>query len=229
MMRDAATPANIKRADKSVRVLRMKAFLSRALVMATLCHVLSGQAGAQQIQSLAAAGAVGTSPVASSLAPKFVIGVGDVLGVTFWREQAMSGDVVVRPDGKISLPLLNDVQAAGYTPEQLAAIVGKAAAKYVADPLASVIVRQINSRKVFVLGAVGKQGPVVLTSDMTVLQLIALVGGLQEYADKKGIVVVRQENGREKRMKFNYNEVIEGKKLEQNIMLKPGDTVLVFD
>jgi len=137
--------------------------------------------------------------------------------------------VIVRPDGKISLPLLNDVQAAGYTPEQLAAIVAKAAAKYVADPLASVIVRQINSRKVFVLGAVGKQGPVVLTSDMTVLQLIALVGGLSEYADKKGIVVVRQENGREKRMKFNYNEVIEGKKLEQNIKLQPGDTVLVFD
>jgi len=101
--------------------------------------------------------------------------------------------------------------------------------KTVADPLASVIVRQINSRKVFVLGAVGKQGPVVLTSDMTVLQLIALVGGLSEYADKKGIVVVRQENGREKRMKFNYNEVIEGKKLEQNIKLQPGDTVLVFD
>jgi len=159
----------------------------------------------------------------------YVIGPEDALSVVFWREKDLSLDVIVRPDGKISLPLLNDVQAAGYTPEQLAAIVAKAAAKYVADPLASVIVRQINSRKVFVLGAVGKQGPVVLTSDMTVLQLIALVGGLSEYADKKGIVVVRQENGREKRMKFNYNEVIEGKKLEQNIKLQPGDTVLVFD
>jgi len=194
--------------------------------MAFVGSASSTQQPAGSTQQPAGAASV---PEGVPLPAGYVIGPEDALSVVFWREKDLSLDVIVRPDGKISLPLLNDVQAAGYTPEQLAAIVAKAAAKYVADPLASVIVRQINSRKVFVLGAVGKQGPVVLTSDMTVLQLIALVGGLSEYADKKGIVVVRQENGREKRMKFNYNEVIEGKKLEQNIKLQPGDTVLVFD
>jgi polysaccharide export outer membrane protein len=159
--------------------------------------------------------------------PGYVIGPEDLLSVIFWREKDLSGDVIVRPDGKISLPLLNDVQAAGYTPEQLAALVADSAAKFVADPLATVIVKQINSRKVYVLGAVGKQGPVLLTGEMDVLQLIGQVGGLQDYADSKKVIIVRKENGRERRIRFNYDEVIAGKKTEQNIKLQPGDTVLV--
>jgi polysaccharide export outer membrane protein len=139
----------------------------------------------------------------------------------------LSVEVVVRPDGKISLPLLNDVQAAGYTPEQLAEIVEKAAMKYVADSDTTVIVKQINSRKVYVLGEVAKPGTVSLTGEMNVLQLIASVGGLQEYADKGNILIIRNENGRERRMRFNYKQVIDGKNLQQNIMLQPGDTVLV--
>jgi polysaccharide export outer membrane protein len=161
--------------------------------------------------------------------PGYVIGPEDFLAVVFWQEKDLSTEVVVRPDGKISLPLLNDVQAAGHTPEQLAAIVSKAASKFVTEPLATVIVKQINSRKVFVLGAVGKPGPVNLTTDMTVLQLLSLVGGLQEYAKRKDITVVRRENGQERRYKFNYDEVMAGKKTAQNIKLEPGDTVLVFD
>jgi polysaccharide export outer membrane protein len=144
-----------------------------------------------------------------------------------WREKELSADVIVRPDGKISLPLLNDVQAAGYTPEQLAEIVEKEAVKYVTDSDATVIVKQINSRKVFVIGEVGKPGAFPLTSEMNVLQLIASVGGLNEYADKGNVMILRIENGRERRFRFNYKEVIEGKKLQQNILLQPGDTVLV--
>lgn len=157
----------------------------------------------------------------------YVIGLDDLLTVHFWGDTQMSGEVVVRPDGKISLPLLNDVQAAGYSPEQLGELLEKAAAKYVADPDATVIVREIRSRKVFVLGEVAKPGAVTLNGDMNVLQLLASVGGLLEYADKSDIVVLRKEDGRERRLKFNYNDVVKGKNVQQNILLQPGDTVVV--
>ena len=159
----------------------------------------------------------------------YVIGPEDVLTVIVWREKELSAEVVVRPDGKISLPLLNDVQAAGLTPEALAEIVEKAATKFVKDSDATVIVKEIRSRKVFVLGEVAKPGVFPLTSETTVLQLIASVGGLLEYADRKNILILRVENGRERRLKFNYNDVIAGKNLQQNILLQPGDTVLVRD
>jgi polysaccharide export outer membrane protein len=139
----------------------------------------------------------------------------------------MSSDVVVRPDGKISLPLVNELQAAGLTPAQLRAAVEKAAAKWVKEPDATVIVKTINSRKVSILGNVGKAGTYPLTGDMTVLQLIALAGGLQEYADAKGITIMRKQDGRDVTLKFNYKDVVKGKNLQQNVSLKPGDTVIV--
>jgi len=167
-------------------------------------------------------------PIASdSVPPDFVIGADDVLSIVFWQETAMSSEVVVRPDGKISLPLLKDVQAAGYTPEQLTATLVKAASKYVAQPNATVIVKQIHSRKVFIVGQVAKPGSFPLTGDMTVLQLISLAGDVLEYAKSKDIVVVSKENGSEHRSKFNYKDVLKGKHIEQNILLRPGDTVIV--
>jgi len=190
-------------------------------IFLTLTHAQARQNGGSTQQT-------GSANGAPLVLPKgYVIGPEDVLSIVVWREKDLSGDVVVRPDGKISLPLLNDVQAAGYTPEQLAVIVEKAAIKYVTDSDTTVIVKQINSRKVYVLGEVGKPGAFPLTSEMNVLQLIASVGGLAEFADKKNVMILRMENGRERRFKFNYNEVIEGKNLQQNIMLQPGDTVLV--
>lgn len=167
------------------------------------------------------------APAGVALPAGYVIGPEDLLSVVFWRDKELSADVVVRPDGKISVPLLNDVQAAGYTPEQLADVLVKSATKYIADPTATVIVKEIRSRKVYVLGEVGKPGTVPLIGEMNVLQLIATVGGLLEYADKENITIVRMENGKERRFKFNYKEVVKGKKPEQNIMLKPGDTVVV--
>jgi polysaccharide biosynthesis/export protein len=167
------------------------------------------------------------APAGVPLPAGYVIGPEDMLTVVFWRDKELSAEVVVRPDGKISVPLLNDVQAAGYTPEQLADVLVKAATKYIADPTATVIVREIRSRKVYVLGEVGKPGTVPLIGEMNVLQLIATVGGLLEYADKENITIVRMENGKERRFKFNYKDVVKGKKTEQNIMLKPGDTVVV--
>jgi polysaccharide export outer membrane protein len=156
-----------------------------------------------------------------------VIGPEDLLSIVFWQEPAMSTEVVVRPDGKISLPLLKDVQAAGYTPELLTGALMKAATKFVSLPNATVIVKQINSRKVFVVGQVGKPGTFPLMGDLTVLQAIALAGGVLEYAKSANVVNVRKEEGREQRFKFNYKEVLKGKNTAQNIVLKPGDTVIV--
>jgi polysaccharide export outer membrane protein len=133
----------------------------------------------------------------------------------------------VRPDGRISLPLLNEVQAAGQTPEELRVYLEKAAAKFVAEPNATVVVKTINSRKVYITGNVLKPGTYPLAGDMTVLQLIAVAGGLQEYADSKKIVVMRREDGRDRHFSFNYKDVTRQKNLQQNIALKPGDTVIV--
>jgi polysaccharide export outer membrane protein len=204
----------------------MKKLFIRAACVAGLCHVLLAPATAQQVpQSRPASGAA--APVAAALPPSFVIGVSDVLAITFWRDPRLSGDVVVRPDGRISLPLLNDVPAAGSTPEQLASVLEATAAKYIADADVTVIVKEIHSRRVFVVGQVTNPGMVVLSGDMNVLQLIAMSGGLLEYADKKNLVIVRTENGQERRFKFNYNDVLKGKNLSQNILLQPGDTVVV--
>ena len=207
--------------------MRLDGLRSFACAAAIFCIFLT-LAHAQARQTAGSTQQTGSANSAPVVLPKgYVIGPEDVLSIVVWREKDLSGDVIVRPDGMISLPLLNDVQAAGYTPEQLAVIVEKAAIKYVTDSDTTVIVKQINSRKVFVIGEVGKPGAFPLTSEMNVLQLIASVGGLNEYADKGNVMILRMENGKERRFRFNYKEVIEGKKLQQNILLQPGDTVLV--
>ena len=194
-----------------------------------LCAALSAPADARQALGAAERAYDGNSAaVASTAVPSdYVIGPEDVLSIVFWREKEMSTDVVVRPDGKISVPLLKDVQAAGYTPEQLTATLVDAASKYIAHPNATIIVKEINSRKVFVVGQVAKPGGFPLTGDMTVLQVIALAGDVLEYAKAKDIVVVRKEDGGERRYYFNYKDVLKGRNAEQNIVLKPGDTVIV--
>jgi len=170
---------------------------------------------------------VAALPTGVTVPKGYVIGADDELTLRFWGDAQMSVDVVVRPDGKISVPLLNDVQAAGLTPEQLNTALEKAASKFVAEPTATVIVREIRSRKVFVLGQVTKQGSVPLNTDMTVLQVLSVSGGLLEYADKDNIVVIRKENGRDRRFKVNFNEVVRGKNVQQDIVLQPGDTIYV--
>jgi polysaccharide biosynthesis/export protein len=157
----------------------------------------------------------------------YVIGPDDVLMVIFWREQDLSSEVAVRPDGKISLPLLNEIQASGLTPEELRNNLTKAANRYVEDPAVTIVVKAINSRKVFITGEVAKPGPYPLSGPTTVLQMIATAGGVLEYAKEDRIVVMRTENGRTVSRRFNYKQVSEGKNLQQNIELKPGDTIVV--
>jgi polysaccharide export outer membrane protein len=150
-----------------------------------------------------------------------------VLAVVFWRDKDMSSEVTVRPDGRITLPLINEVQASGLTPDQLRDTLMSAAAKYVEDPNVSVVVKAINSRKVFITGQVAKPGAYPLTSATTVMQLIAIAGGLHEFADAKNIIIMRTENGKPMAYSFNYKDVLKRKNLKQNIDLKPGDTVVV--
>jgi polysaccharide biosynthesis/export protein len=157
----------------------------------------------------------------------YVIGPEDVLTVVVWREKDLSLDVTVRPDGRVTLPLINDVVAQGLTPEQLRDEIKTQVSKFVEDPSVTVTVKQINSRRVYITGMVGKAGAYPLTASTTVVQLIALAGGLQEFADSKNIIIMRTENGKPTALRFNYKEVLNRKNLRQNVELRPGDTVVV--
>ena len=157
----------------------------------------------------------------------YVIGADDRLTINFWRDKELSADVVVRPDGRISLPLLNDVEAAGLTPEQLRRRLLEAASRFVEDPSPTVVVREIHSRQVYITGNVEKPGAYPLNTPMTVVQVIATAGGLKEFVNGKNIVILRHEAGRDVRFSFDYQAVLKGRKLQQNIEMRPGDTVIV--
>lgn len=200
------------------------------LVVVLLCLSIAPTRGRAE-QAASSAAPPYTTPIAATavpmVPPSYVIGPEDVLQVMFWRDADMSGEVIVRPDGKISLPLLNDVQAAGLTPEQLRARITEQARNYVDTPNATVVVKAINSRKVFIMGAIEKPGIYPLAGGMTVLQLIATAGGLKEYAKKDEIRIIRTVAGQDVRFEFNYGRVVSGKNLKQNIELKPSDTIVV--
>jgi polysaccharide biosynthesis/export protein len=206
----------------------MKQRFIRTACVVAVWSALSAAAAAQNVPTQEGNNGAVSTAGSATLPSDYVIGKEDVLSIIFWRDKELSGDVVVRPDGKITLPLLKDIQAAGYTPEQLTDVVVKAASKYISQPTATVIVKQINSRKVFVIGQVARPGGYMLSGELTVLQLIAMAGDVLEYAKSSRIVVVRKkDDGREERFKFNYNEVVTGRKAQQNILLRPGDTVIV--
>lgn len=164
---------------------------------------------------------------ATSVPADYMIGVNDVLEIVFWRDDSMSREVIVRPDGRISLPLLNDVEVLGLTPDQLRVKLTEVATRVVVDPSVHVVVKQINSRVVYVDGEIAKRGPINLVGEMRVSQLISLAGGLSEWAKKDRITIIRLENGREIRFRFNHEDYMKGKNPQQNILLKPGDTIYV--
>ena len=159
--------------------------------------------------------------------PNYVIGAQDVLDINVWKEPDVSRVVPVRPDGKISLPLLNDVQAGGLTPDQLAAKVTEELKKYVTNPQVTVIVTAINSQRVYILGEVTRPGAFPLLPGMTVLQALSSAGGFTQFAKVKSIFVRRLQDGKESKYLFNYKDVIGGKRPEQDILLKAGDTIVV--
>ena len=209
----------------------MKSLVTRALAIAVCCGALTmgAHADTDQVRSSGPANRVATGATTETVVPpRFVIGVGDVLTITFWRDEKLSGDVVVRPDGMVSLPLLNDVAVAGKTPEQVAQGLIEAANKFMKEsPEVTVSVREIHSRRVFVLGKVASPGKYDLVGDTNVLQILAMAGGLLEYADAKNIVIIRTANGQEQRLRFNYNDALKGKNVKQNVVLQPGDTIVI--
>ncbi|HXN21124.1 MAG TPA: polysaccharide biosynthesis/export family protein [Candidatus Dormibacteraeota bacterium] len=167
------------------------------------------------------------TPQSATDDPNYAIGPDDEVSVNVWKEPDVSRTVSVRPDGKISLPLLNDIQAAGLTPMQLSSEISERLKKFIEGPQVTIIITKSNSQRVFILGEVTRAGAYALLPNMTMLQALSSAGGFTQFANLKKIYVLRTENGKQTRLLFNYKEVVSGRRTEQNISLKPGDTIVV--
>jgi len=203
--------------------------MTRVVRLAMLLLIATGAAAAQPQADKSKANPAGATnpPRSATNDPNYVIGPSDELTINVWKEADLSKVIPVRPDGKISLPLLNDIQAAGQTPMQLASAITEKLSKFVNNPQVTVIVTAINSQRVYVLGEVARAGAYPMLPDMTVLQAISSAGGLSQFAKQKDIYVLRMDNGHQQRFPFDYKQVIRGQKTDENIVLKPGDTVVV--
>ncbi|MBZ5506238.1 MAG: polysaccharide export protein [Acidobacteriia bacterium] len=157
----------------------------------------------------------------------YVVGDSDVLHVNVWKEPEVSQTVVVRTDGNISLPLINEVKVSGLTPLQIQDLVAERLKGFLNNPQVTVTVAEIRSKRAFITGEVARPGTYSLNAETTVLQLIAQAGGFTPFAKKDSVVVLRTEQGKQTRLKFKYKQVVQGKQTEQNIALHPGDTVVV--
>ena len=192
-----------------------------------------GDSKPKKNSSIAESGSVPTSVAPSPdqaaevpAGPSYLIGPDDTLHISVWKEPELTVTLPVRSDGKVSLPLLDDVTAAGLTPMQLAASVRERLKRYVEDPRVTVVVIQMNSRKFFVTGEVQRTGAMQLLPNMTVLQALAS-SGLTQFANTKKIYVLRSVNGVQQRIPVNYKELVKGRDIAQNVALKPGDTIVV--
>jgi polysaccharide biosynthesis/export protein len=197
------------------------------LLMGMLASAAAAQANAKASneEKPAAADRVQAEP-ASVAGPDYVIGADDTLHISVWKEPDLTETLPVRPDGKISLPLLNDVTAAGLTPTQLADAISAKLKKYLSDPRVTVVVTAMNSQRIYVLGEVTHTGTMALQPNMTVLQALASAGFTQ-FANTKGIYVLRTENGKQQKIPVNYKAMLKGASIDQNLVLKPGDTIVV--
>jgi len=201
------------------------------LVLFSICGRAQGQAR-KDIKSESAkaltAGDIASQPAKKAADdPNYSIAPEDVLTIDVWKEPEISRTVPVRRDGKISLPLLNDLQAAGLTPTQLSVEIVERLRATIVHPQVTVIVAQMSSLRVYILGQVTRAGAYPLVPDMTVMQALSIAGGFTPFANLKKIYVMRSENGVSHIFPMNYKEVIRGRKTQQNIPLKPGDTIVV--
>jgi len=159
----------------------------------------------------------------------YVLGCGDTLKVTVWRHEEASADAVIMPDGKTSLPLVGEVAAAGLTVDEFKDELNRKYSEYITEPHITITVKETNSLKIYVLGEVTKPGEYKLNSSTDVLQALSLAGGFTIYANKSNIDIIRKEGDKKIKINFNYNEVLKGKNLNQNIPLKPGDVIVVYE
>jgi polysaccharide biosynthesis/export protein len=218
--------------------IRKSQFLKASLLLSVFVSGIwcGHAASAQQSNGPQASPTTNTDPPSADRPPlrptraddSFIIGPEDVLDISVWKEPDLTKQIPVRSDGKISLPLLGDIQAAGRTPLQLQMDITDKLKGYVEDPQVAIIVQQINSLKYNVFGEVGKPGSYVLNGGTTIVDAIALAGGLKDFAKKRGIYVLRINSaGVANRITFNYEDFIKGKNTKQNILLKPRDTLYV--
>ena len=201
---------------KMLAAIALPALLFAAPVLAQSAPSAAPPAATQNIP---AASAPITPP------PGYVIGAGDVLTVMYYGDKEMTSEVTVRPDGKVTIQLINDVVAAGLTPDALRVRITEESKRLFENPSVSVVVKQINSRKIYVTGEVAKQGPQALLEPMTIVQALTNAGGLSEFAKSKNILIIRL--GQDVPIKFNYNDFKNAKNLKQNIYLEPGDQIVV--
>ena len=210
--------------------MKRKTAIGMALLVSALSTGAWAQAGAKdekgKDKAKSSQPSQGQSAPAPLASPDYVIGPEDTLHISVWKEPDLTATLPVRPDGKVSMPLLNDVQAAGLKPMQLADSITEKLRKYIADPRVTVVVTAMNSQRIYVLGEVLHTGAMPLSPGMTVLQALASAGFTQ-FANTKGIYVLRVQNGKQQKIPFNYKQVIKGEATEQNIILKPGDTIVV--
>jgi polysaccharide export outer membrane protein len=158
---------------------------------------------------------------------RYVIGSEDVLYIHVWKEETLSKTVSVRSDGKISMPLIDEIQAAGLTPLQLKEILAQRLKEFLETPNVTVVVMEANSFKVYISGQIKSPGVYRLRSETTLAQIISIAGGLGEWANPSKIIIIRKENGKEKRFTINYKKIVKGEDLNSNILLKTGDTIIV--
>lgn len=193
----------------------------------TLLMLFAVSTSAQDKTGTDAPASTTTIAKAATEDPNYIIGPQDILDVSVWHEPDLTRTVPVRPDGKISLPLLNDIQASGLTPTKLSEEITAGLKKFVTAPQVTVIVSVINSQRIYILGEVTRAGAYPLLPGMTVLQALSSGGGFTQFANTKKIYILRDENGKQQKYPFNYKEVLAGKRPEQNIVMKAGDTVVV--
>ncbi len=202
-----------------------------SLASFSICMGANGQAQSDtksESSKVLSAGDVTSQPLkAATDDPNYSIAPDDVLTVDVWKEPEISRTVPVRRDGKISLPLLNDVQASGLTPTQLSSEIVEKLRATIVHPQVTVIVAQMSSLRIYILGQVTRAGAYPLAPGMTAMQALSIAGGFTPYAHLKKIYIMRDENGKSKMFPMNYKEVISGRKTQQNIPLKPGDTIIV--
>ena len=170
---------------------------------------------------------LGWAEEAKQLGGEYRIAKADVLEINVWREEELTRTVTVRNDGKISMPLVDDIQAAGRTPMDLKQQIQEKLSEYIENPVVTVIVAAQEGQQFFVIGEVASIGVYPLGQDLTVVQALALTGGFTEWADKDDIVILRREDGQEKRINIDYDDIVSGKAPEQNILLQANDTLIV--
>lgn len=212
---------------KTLVVLILTALLGMLAAAQDASDAAKDKRDAPAIASISNPRVAAPMPVPATDDPDYVIGPGDMLNISVWKEADLSGTVPVRPDGKISLPLLSDVQAAGTTPARLASSITERLRQYLTDPRVTVIVTAANSRRVYLIGEVVHPGAVPMSPNMTLLQALSTSGGFSQFARIKKMYVLRTDNGKQIKLPVNYKAAIGGEAPDQNIALKPGDTIVV--